>query len=228
MSKYDDKLARVDERINQTEAAVEKLQNELHSASGGLDELKSKVAAAEQSINAQMSNSSLPNQLNIVLHRLPNTNNENIVTKVNNVLKEGLKLRNVSVETAERKKSYKQSVPGVVVATLRSAEDKKAVMVNKRKLAASLIYKEVIITHDKSHQQRIQEANLRTLAAVIGDNKLAVKGSRLVRGTNENSQPSQQGSGSGRRGNPSNHTRSRSLNGRHGNSADNSPGGRRR
>ena len=181
--KFDDRLNGVDEHLIQVGSNIEQLKGDLANTDSELADVKRKVTTLEGTVQDRPSP---PSQLglNIVLHNLPETNNENIDNKVNNVLKEGIKLQNITVESAKRKKSYKRNAPGIVVAKLKNAEDKKQVMLNKKKLADSRVYNEVSISHDKPLQQRVQEANLRTLAAAVGENKLIVKGSRILQRRN--------------------------------------------
>ena len=75
--------------------------------------------------------------LRIVLRNVPETRNENVIDTVNGIMRDGLRLRDVSVKKAERKQSDSQnsgrSKAPVIVATLKSREDKQAVMNNKKK-----------------------------------------------------------------------------------------------
>ena len=75
--------------------------------------------------------------LNIVIRRLPETHNENLRNKLSSLIKDGLKLRDKEVAAAERKTLYSESLPGVVIATLSSMEDKKNVLSKKSSLKSS-------------------------------------------------------------------------------------------
>ena len=109
---------------------------------------------------------------------LPEGQNENVLNKINGFIIDGLKLKNVAVIEAERKKSYSRDRPGLIVAKCRSADDKELIMKTKRKLADSRNYKNVSINHDKSRDQRLLESNLKAIVDVVGRDKLALKGSR--------------------------------------------------
>ena len=61
---------------------------------------------------------------NIVIRNLPHTLNEDLRGKVTGLLRICLKLAEVVVDNVERKESRVESVPGVVVVTLASKEDK--------------------------------------------------------------------------------------------------------
>lgn len=49
--------------------------------------------------------------LNIVIYQLPESNNENIANKVDGLQEEGMALRSVTVERAERKQSRNERYP---------------------------------------------------------------------------------------------------------------------
>ena len=58
--------------------------------------------------------------------------NENVKDEVNGLLRDGLKLRDVAVESAERKTNNgNESKHGVIVAKFKSKDDKHRVMKNK-------------------------------------------------------------------------------------------------
>ena len=44
------------------------------------------------------------------------------------LIKDDLKLRDVVVKSTERKKSYNEGIPGVVIAKLQSVEDKRKIL----------------------------------------------------------------------------------------------------
>ena len=65
---------------------------------------------------------------------------------VNGLLKDGLKLCDVTIQSAERKtNNVSESKSGVIVATFRHKDDKSKVMKNKSKLSDSRKYDEVFI-----------------------------------------------------------------------------------
>ena len=63
--------------------------------------------------------------LNIVIRGLPETVNENVAEKVDALIKDGLKVKTVTVASAIRKISRVEYKAGLVIATLRSNSDKK-------------------------------------------------------------------------------------------------------
>ncbi len=142
--------------------------------------------------------------LNIVIRGLKEEVGEDATAKVCKLIRDELK-EDIAVQNAERHKSFRQGTPGVIVAKCRSAEDKTRIMKAKSKLRQSRSHKNVHIDSDKPRDQRIQEANMRTLAQVLGPNKLKVHGGRLVR--------SQDGPGQGQRNNNGNNARRRTASG---------------
>lgn len=117
---------------------------------------------------------------NIIIRNLPERENENIVREVNNILREGLKLREIMVEVAERKQSrLDDRKPGIIVAKCGTREDKQTVMKCKRILRDSRRYEKVFIENDLPKHQRVLNSNLRTIVNTIGNDKLKLKGSRV-------------------------------------------------
>ncbi len=119
-------------------------------------------------------------ELNIVIRNLPEGQAENIVNKANALLKDGLKLKDIAVSSAVRKESFNRRYPGVVIATCRSADDKKEIMSAKKILKDSRSFRDVYIMQDLSPEQRSQTANLKTIAAAIGGDRLEVRGHRII------------------------------------------------
>ena len=151
------------------------------------DELDTRIDSLQselERVKKQLSPKSLT--LNVVITGIKQTPNENIVDKVNSVIKDGVK-ESIAVVSAIRKESRKEGKDGVVIATFASNEDKQKVMSSKKKLAKSNQYKHVSIFHDRPYEQRVQNANMRALVDLVGKDKVAMKGDRIVRvknGTN--------------------------------------------
>ena len=87
----------------------------------------------------------------------------------------------IEVAAAERKTPYSESVPGVVIVTLSSMEDKKNVRSKKLSVKSSRRYKDVFIHSDQSKQEILMSSNLRSLinAYKSGDNNVHMRGSKL-------------------------------------------------
>ena len=90
-------------------------------------------SAQRQSTSATNETVEINRTLNIVVRNLPETRNENTTDKVNTLIKEGLKIQNVSVTKAVRKES-KSTENGVIIASCKDREDKETVMKAKASL----------------------------------------------------------------------------------------------
>ncbi len=76
----------------------------------------------------------------LVIKNLPEREGEDALGLVNSVIKDDIKLPDVSVTEVERKKSYREGYPGVVIATCASRDDKRQIMSNKSSLKDSTHY----------------------------------------------------------------------------------------
>lgn len=190
--KITDKLTKiVDRRINSESSRLRKdIDKRIETVK---DEINHDIAELNDKVHemttSDYGSSSAQNgrhniDLNIVIRELPMTQNENVLSKVEGLLKDGLKLRDVSVVAAERKESHLQSKPGVVIATMRNEADKKKVMESKQRLKESTRYRRVFIHHDQTMQERRSAANLRALVNAVrnGNTNITVVGTRVVDG----------------------------------------------
>lgn len=205
--KLSDKMAQImDKRFT---SEMRKFQKEIDTRVGGIrddlqsdiEELAAKVDSVSESVRSGEGGSDVA--LNIVVRDLPEHSGENILAKINNLLKDNLKLRDVVASAAERKVSY-NAKPGLVIATLESLEDKNRVLKAKSILQNSSMNK-VFIHPDQSRSERLQRANLRALVDAIngGDGGISVRGNRVVRdhAAERDSRPaprSESGNGRGR------------------------------
>ncbi len=123
--------------------------------------------------------------LNVVIKRLPLVQNEDKDARltVNNVVglvKDGLKVKDVKIVRAERKKG-RDGKPGVIIARLASKEQKAKLMSAKASLAGHAKYGKVWIENDTSLEVRIQRTNIQTMLKACGkDKEYQFKGSRLL------------------------------------------------
>lgn len=95
-----------------------------------------------------------------------------------------MKLGNITVETAESKVTRESiNKPGVVVATLKSVEDKEKVMTAKNKLKNSRQFSRVYINHDQSRDERLFADNFRAILSAVkkGNTNLTLRGARVIR-----------------------------------------------
>ncbi|WAQ99113.1 hypothetical protein MAR_023486 [Mya arenaria] len=87
------------------------------------------------------------------------------------------------IKDAERKRANQFSECGIVVASCNTKEDKHEIMKCKATLKQNATYKNIYIEHDLTLEERNSIANLKNIAKVIGNDKLYVKGNRLVQKT---------------------------------------------
>ena len=175
----------LDKRVN---AEVSRIKKDVDAQIESVkDEIAVDIAEIHEkleTINLERPSSQPDISRNIVIRNLPQSSNERIDTKVNGLLRDGLKLGNITVGSAERKGTHESSdKPGVVVATLKSSEDKKKVMTNKNKLKNSRQYSGVYINHDQSRDERLFADNFRAILSAVknGDTNLTLRGARVIR-----------------------------------------------
>ena len=63
--------------------------------------------------------------------------NENLARKMNGLIQDSLKIKDIAVVKAERKASRSDMIPEIIIATLKTRQDKQAVMRHKRNLRNS-------------------------------------------------------------------------------------------
>jgi len=100
----------------------------------------------------------------------------------------------------ERKPSFRENVPGVVVVTCKSKEWRDKVLKEKRKLKASSEYSNVYVQGDKPRKERQYEANLRLLVGALAKDTLEVPGDRLCKKQTRPNMNNSGGTGRGGRG----------------------------
>jgi hypothetical protein len=116
---------------------------------------------------------------NIVIRNLPYEEEEDIETKVNLIFDDGLQISELKVESADRKPSY-NGKPGVVVATMKSKADRKKLFEEKKKLWIKPGFENVMINPDKTYEERRSEANMNALIKAVGNDKLSMRGGRVL------------------------------------------------
>ena len=77
----------------------------------------------------------------LVISNLPFTNNENIKCKVEGLIKDTLKVKDVEVSKVERKDSFSPDKPGVVIVSCNNPDDSNKVLKVKSRLKDSKRYK---------------------------------------------------------------------------------------
>ena len=118
---------RVNSEMNKIRAHFDsRLEDFKESLRADLDDIRTEVKSRDS--GSQNSHSERDISLNIVIRNLPESHNENVKNKVNLLLRDGLRLSDVSVDEAERKQSHTDTIPGVVIARMKSKQDKTRVM----------------------------------------------------------------------------------------------------
>ena len=131
--------------------------------------LQKSYAEAAASTSAVVSDQS---KCSVVIRNLKYEQNEstdNNITKnkVNCLIRDGLKLTNVKISTAERKQT-RDGRPGIIIATVATAEQKSAVMQRKKDLRKIKNYESVYLEDERSPSQRLNESNMRSLLKACG------------------------------------------------------------
>ena len=102
-----------------------------------------------------------------------------IADRVNNVIGY-LKVR-AEVVAAVRKESKSSSKPGIVIANIRTEEEKEQIMRAKKDLKNSSRYKDVYIEQDIPSYHRTIRNNLHTIVTTLGQEKIEIRGSRVYK-----------------------------------------------
>ena len=146
-----------------------------------LDDIREELRTVRPSADSITSRTKDLSQ-NVVIRNLPESHNENVKNKVNALFRDGLRLTDISVKDAERKQSHNSSKPGVVIATLKTVQDKQNVKKEKSKLKDSRRFSKVFIHHDQVPSQRNMSSNFRAILRAMRTNtsNLSMKGSRIV------------------------------------------------
>ena len=118
---------------------------------------------------------------NFIVKSLPTTENEDLGAKVDQLLRDGLGLHKVQIDSVERKAAFLENVPGVVVVTCQSREERDKVLKEKKKLKEHRQFSHVYVQSDKPKKERRYEANLRLLVKTLGEGTLEVHGDRLCK-----------------------------------------------
>ena len=190
-----------DKICKQVDKQVEKrLSSEMKKAQKSLDErfdtLKTDISEEIDAMSGKMN--SLTDTLqaiktddrssNIVIRKLPESINEQIVNKVQTLIKDQLKLNDVQVIAAKRLQNYRDSnAPGLVIATLQNTEERNKVLKEKSALR-NTAFRYVFIHADTSKEDRLAANNLRNIVnAVNNGGSLSLRGNRVVNATHSGS-----------------------------------------
>jgi hypothetical protein len=107
---------------------------------------------------------------NVVIRNLVEKENEELEDHVNNIFAQELQIE-VKVKKLERKVKHNNK-SGVVIAKMKSLDDRGLVLSNKSKLKDSDRYRGVMIYRDKPLHERRMETNMSTLINTVAKDKL--------------------------------------------------------
>ena len=195
LTKYFDK--RINNEAKKIRREIDERFDTLRSdVKDDLGDLNDKIENISTRLESKADDSSA-SKLSIVIRDLPYTVHENVEVKVNNLIRDGLKVRDVKVESSTRKDAYDDSKPGVVIAQLKCENDKKKIMKEKKNLKNSTQYKKVYVHNDQKREERLMASNLRLLlnAYKRGDKNISLRGDRIISGRDQDSGDNRRGEG---------------------------------
>lgn len=178
--KMQDKVNRVSDNLKRIEERTLPTVNE--TLGDEIDALRSRVNMIDTNLrkSPDLNNSDRNSQTNFIIRNLNERDREDITSEVNRLLKDGLKLRDIEIESAERKVNRANNgKAGIVLVKCKSREDKQIIMRSKSKLKDNRRYENVYIEHDLPKQQRVFNSNMRTIVNTLGRDKLQIRGSRI-------------------------------------------------
>lgn len=116
---------------------------------------------------------------NLVVRNMPAHPVENVIRKVNTMIKDGLQINNITVVSAERKTSQ-NGKPGVIIAKCNSREEVTTLITKKKVLRDSEKYHTVYLSRDVPYAERVHNQNMRTIIQAIGKNQLEMRGAYVT------------------------------------------------
>ncbi|VDI19919.1 Hypothetical predicted protein [Mytilus galloprovincialis] len=151
---------------------------------------KDQIKGLEAKVSTQVKSYSdvvKQNNCNVIIRNLQEDpreeSNTSILKKtVISLVRDGLNLKDVFIESVSRKKSH-NSKPGVIVAAVNNSDQKRELMKAKRNLKNVHKFKDVYIENDMSYSERRNEANFRTLIRAFKQENQAftMNGGRIVK-----------------------------------------------
>jgi len=159
----------LDKRVNSEMSRVRKdvdtqMQSFRDEVRADLNELDEKMAQIQVET---IGNAETSRNQNLVIRGLAFHEGENLNSKVNKLIQDGLGLKTVQVLNSVRKTSDATNNPGTVIATLQSINDKKEVLANKSKLKDKHQYRSVYLNKDQSYAERTLARNMRVIVDAL-------------------------------------------------------------
>lgn len=127
--------------------------------------------------------------LNVIIRGLPFHEGENFNSKVNSMIRDGIKLFDFSTVKAVRKESHQDNVPGLVIATFQSEQEASTILKAKNKLKDSDQCRNVFLGKDLPTQERAMNRNVKVLVDALRQNgcNVTLHGNRVERHSNRHS-----------------------------------------
>ena len=159
------------------ETEVSKVKDAMRAEIRTTDSQMSYAAATTFSVNPLEKNICIRN---LNLDSRESTDEQVTLNKVNAIIRDGLKLKDINVVKAVRKATI-NGKPGVVIASIETLEQKRTIMENKKSLKNTDAFKKVYIEDDRPLQARVAESNMRSILKEIGksDNYVFANGRLL-------------------------------------------------
>lgn len=157
------------------------------------DNLQRSVSEQVKRLETKIGNnsrSSEKTQCNVVIRNLPVTRREAedntvLCNSVNQLFRDGLRLGDVRAVNTQRKQRT-DSKPGIVIATMESAQQKIQLLQNKKHLKTSKEFSRIYIDNALTQDELTARSNLQTLIKEVGKNKMfRFHGKRLVLAKNK-------------------------------------------
>ena len=157
------------------EAKIGQVKKEFHTE---ITKITDRLTIVENRDSTQCNGHTDPRKMNFIVRNMNEREGENVRNRVSGLIKDDLRINDVSVVSAERKVSRNRK-PGVIVASCKSEQDVVKVLKNKKALKNHRQYEQVYVEPDVPLEQRIQKSNFRNIVSVIGEDKLELRGSRV-------------------------------------------------
>lgn len=169
-------IRRIEETIIPT--VEEHIGDEIDDLTKRVSALENKKESTFSTVSCETENHKESEDRSIIVKHLTEGRNESTLESVDRLIKNGLRLSNIKIESAERWDN-RDGNTGAVLVKLQNMEQKKAVMSKKKTLKFSGRYEKVYIEPVLSVQQRIVNANFRRIIKNLGENQLYMTGSRI-------------------------------------------------
>lgn len=187
-SKFDSLNERMGKLIAETQASMKyELEKTAAELRANLDTevgiISSRMERIEAKIAAKCATPSFDPNVSIIIVGLPQDDNEDLMAKVVNLLRDGLRCDPVPTPAAVERVRARGTKPGLVKVELPSVEEKVAVLRRKAKLKDNDRFQRVFLSSAKSHSERLVDLNFRTLlreTSILKDYYVTANG-RLVK-----------------------------------------------